>query len=65
MKNILDNTELQIGYINTKKMPYQCICHCHSHSNTIYEYKIVKHSVVKIMIHLQFRHILEVNMLTI
>jgi len=25
----------------------------------------VKHSVVKIMIHLQFRHILEVNMLTI
>ena len=25
----------------------------------------LKHSVVKIMIHLQFRHILEVNMLTI
>ena len=46
-------------------MPYQCTCHCHSHSDTIYEYKTVKHSVVKIMIHLQFRHILEVNMLTI
>ena len=35
-------------------MPYQCTCQCHSHSNTIYEYKTVKHSVVKIMIHLQF-----------
>ena len=46
-------------------MPYQSTCYCHSHSNTIYEYNNVKHSAVKIMIHLQFRHIIEVNMLTI